>query len=533
MNHLLSYLFFNMALAISYLVARGVLQYGLGWQRCYQQPLKLARFTLLFTIIAFWLMPVFLSWMTLHTQTRGLFQPFVRQAADQILNYSSVLPVTTANVQSAIMGWPDVAIIMTVLLCVIAGISCIVQLKHLFCLKQWVKQSYQIRKSGQVTLLLNENISIPCCFVFLRKAYVLIPRQYIEKPAHFKLAVAHELQHIRQQDTGWLYLLIALKITCFINPFIGLWLRWFNELQEFACDEAIVQRKNTSAVIYGECLLETAKNALFNHSVQQVVSLLGLKKKNSHSNLYRRINMLFQYRTTAHKTLFSLLAGLLLVLSSITTAFALNGANTADNLSMVQLKAMVQIINNNNSIQIAATPEVLSQLNSIRNDPKAKIYYQTALQKMNHYKPMIENQLQKRNMPKDLLALPLTESGYKNLDASKNIVSAAGVWQIVPATAHRYGLVINDNRDDRLNAVLSTKAALSYLSNLYNQFKDWNLALIAYEVGEDRTQQLMNQTGSRNAWTLARSTDASEDLKEYLPALNAAIIIMNNPALVS
>jgi membrane-bound lytic murein transglycosylase D len=81
--------------------------------------------------------------------------------------------------------------------------------------------------------------------------------------------------------------------------------------------------------------------------------------------------------------------------------------------------------------------------------------------------------------------------------------------------------------------VLETKAALSYLQKLHNQFNDWNLAAIAYEVGEDRTQQLIDLTGSRKAWDLARSHYASEDLKQYMPALSTSIIMMHNPALVS
>jgi membrane-bound lytic murein transglycosylase D len=152
---------------------------------------------------------------------------------------------------------------------------------------------------------------------------------------------------------------------------------------------------------------------------------------------------------------------------------------------------------------------------------------------MKKYQPFIQEELQKKGMPKDLLAVPLVESGYRPLDQSKNPVLAAGIWQIIPETGKRLGLVINENQDDRLDTALSTKAALTYLNANHEQFNDWRLAVIAYEIGENNTDQLIQKTGSRDAWVLARSSDAPESLKKFIAMFDAALIIVHNPSLIN
>lgn len=534
MHYLISYLIFNVAIAISYVTARSTLEYCLSFQHLYKQRLKLARFALLAIISAFWIMPHTIAWLLIDAPSKSLFQPFIRHASDHLSSYYSALPAASESIiKQAVLSMTDIDTVIISFLLLAIGLGFAYQIKNAFLLVKSVKHSYRIRKIGSVSILLNDIIQVPICFSFLHSSYVILPNALVENQQHFKLAVAHELQHIRQKDTRWLYLLMLLKVICIINPFIWLWARWFNELQEYACDESIIKRKNTSAVVYGQCLLDTARNITDQSYSYNVLSLTKFKQNNIHSNLYRRVEMLFQHHKNTNRGLFSMIAGILLALSSLSTAYALNGSSNPDAITMPQLQTMVNAINKNSAITVAATPEVLAQINAIRTDPKAKAFMTASLQRMAQYKPMIAKQLQQYNMPENLLALPLTESGYRNLDASKNILSAAGIWQFVPTTAHKYGLVINDTRDDRLTPELETKAAISYLLKLHQQFNNWNLAVVAYEIGEVATQQLIDKVGSRNILDLARSRYASEDLKQYVPALNASLIIMHNPSLIS
>lgn len=242
--------------------------------------------------------------------------------------------------------------------------------------------------------------------------------------------------------------------------------------------------------------------------------------------------MLFNYKKSSAKKISAGIAGAMLVLCAASTTYALNNDMPRGNLSLIQLNTLINQ-SKNNDLQIIATPEVLTEINNIRSDSQAREYMRNALARMPRYQPTIQKALQERDMPSDLLAMPLAQSGYQPLAASKNPLGAAGIWQIVPQTAENLGLTVNSAKDQRLNTQLATNAALKYLAALHTQFKDWNLALIAYDLGTKNTQALINQAGSHNAWELVRSPYAPAELKTYLPYLSAAVIIMHNPDLVA
>jgi membrane-bound lytic murein transglycosylase D len=71
-------------------------------------------------------------------------------------------------------------------------------------------------------------------------------------------------------------------------------------------------------------------------------------------------------------------------------------------------------------------------------------------------------------------------------------VGAAGLFQLMPDTAKRYGLRTwpFDQRED---PAPSAKAAASYLGYLHEKFKDWRLALAAYNAGEGTVQNLLKR----------------------------------------
>lgn len=203
---------------------------------------------------------------------------------------------------------------------------------------------------------------------------------------------------------------------------------------------------------------------------------------------------------------------------------------------MKEMSSIIREADLNKDFHVYATPEVLNKINFIRNDKQTKASLQAGLARMKTYQPVIEAALKKHSMPKDLLVIPLVESRYKPLVESQNPVQAAGIWQIIPSTAKNFGLVINQQRDDRLDTQRATQAALTYLSALYAQFQDWKLAVMAYNIGENETQRLIDATGSHDAWTLARSSHVDEkyraELKEYLAMFDTSLIIMRKPSLI-
>lgn len=74
-------------------------------------------------------------------------------------------------------------------------------------------------------------------------------------------------------------------------------------------------------------------------------------------------------------------------------------------------------------------------------------------------------------MPEKILNLP-----SENLSDGDR----AGTWGLPTLVALRYGLSVNDERDDRFDDEISRQAALQYLTDLYAEFGDWDLCYYAY-----------------------------------------------------
>lgn len=118
---------------------------------------------------------------------------------------------------------------------------------------------------------------------------------------------------------------------------------------------------------------------------------------------------------------------------------------------------------------------------------------------------LIDNVLQKNEVPKELKYLAVIESALNNKAISP--VGAVGPWQLMASTARMLGLTVNKKRDDRKDLYKSTNAAAKYLSYLYSQLNDWLLVVAAYNSGPSPVQRAIEKTGSNNFW----------DIKKYLP----------------
>lgn len=96
------------------------------------------------------------------------------------------------------------------------------------------------------------------------------------------------------------------------------------------------------------------------------------------------------------------------------------------------------------------------------------------------YESFLDSALAERNMPLELKYLPLAISEMK-LDYSKG--DRSGVWALPILTGVRYGLCIEGNSDERLAVETSTRAALDYLADLYQEYNDWWYSILAFTNG--------------------------------------------------
>ncbi|MEO6550763.1 MAG: lytic transglycosylase domain-containing protein, partial [Ferruginibacter sp.] len=122
------------------------------------------------------------------------------------------------------------------------------------------------------------------------------------------------------------------------------------------------------------------------------------------------------------------------------------------------------------------------------------------------YFNLIETVLQQYGLPRELKYIAVIESNLKT--GATSYMGAGGPWQFMPYTARDYGLVVNNNLDERRDYYKSTHAAARYLLALYGQMHDWLLVMAAYNGGPGRVYSAIKKSGSRNFW----------DLQYYLPA---------------
>ena len=142
----------------------------------------------------------------------------------------------------------------------------------------------------------------------------------------------------------------------------------------------------------------------------------------------------------------------------------------------------------------------------------------------NYYIPLFEEILDRSGLPLELKYLPVVESSLNPLSVNKS--GAKGLWHLPLAIAQRYHLEINSLVDERLDPYKSTIAASQYLKDLYNIFKDWNLALAAYHCEPSSINKAIHRAdGKKDYWAIYPQL-AKED-RGYVPAFIAANYIMN------
>ncbi|MGR5445872.1 lytic transglycosylase domain-containing protein [Vibrio jasicida] len=131
-------------------------------------------------------------------------------------------------------------------------------------------------------------------------------------------------------------------------------------------------------------------------------------------------------------------------------------------------------------------------------------------QRLDSVSPLLDHifkQLKQKSLPANLVLVPMLESSYNPKAVSH--ANAAGLWQLIPATATRFGLQVSDKQDERFDTKASTQAAIRYLEFLYNKFdQDIALTLAAYNAGEGRVARAIKKAGSQDfkALTLPKET---------------------------
>lgn len=116
-----------------------------------------------------------------------------------------------------------------------------------------------------------------------------------------------------------------------------------------------------------------------------------------------------------------------------------------------------------------------------QNLVKNNKYYRTMTERADAYFPVIERVLREEGVPEDFKFLAIQESGLTSDVTSSS--KAVGYWQFKAETAWDLGLRCDNDVDERMNIIASTRGAARYLKKNNQYLNNWVHALLSYYAG--------------------------------------------------
>jgi len=170
-----------------------------------------------------------------------------------------------------------------------------------------------------------------------------------------------------------------------------------------------------------------------------------------------------------------------------------------EELSTELLKKRLATLDAKTPFNIVYNQELENLIKSyIKNRPKA---ISNLMAKSKYYFPLFEEKLDLYDVPMEVKYLAIIESALQPKARSK--VGATGLWQFMLATGKQYGLDVTSYVDERQDPILSSEAAAQHLSDLYDIFEDWDLALAAYNSGAGNVNKAIRRAGGKkNYWNI-------------------------------
>lgn len=161
------------------------------------------------------------------------------------------------------------------------------------------------------------------------------------------------------------------------------------------------------------------------------------------------------------------------------------------------------------SLPLETNPQVERWIDAFKTTRRPE--FERLMRRRALYADMIRSKLRAREMPEDLVYIPVIESGLSPFAVSH--VSAVGLWQFMSPTAMQYGLRVDQYVDERRDPVRATDAALDYLDWLHDRFGgSWYLAAAAFNAGPGRVERVLNRHAD------GRTSDSVFwEILEYLP----------------
>lgn len=163
----------------------------------------------------------------------------------------------------------------------------------------------------------------------------------------------------------------------------------------------------------------------------------------------------------------------------------------------------------------------------------------------NNYKPIIIQALDKKNISRKFIYLPLQESNFNTqaIGPETRYGIAKGAWQFLDETGKQFGLKtgdlanapVYDANDERFDLVKSSTAGAKYLKYIYSTEAQASglLVMAAYNYGHNRVKSLIRalpeNPRERNFWKFSQKNPLPQETYDYVFYIFSAAVIGEDP----
>ncbi|MBU1241332.1 transglycosylase SLT domain-containing protein, partial [Myxococcota bacterium] len=174
-------------------------------------------------------------------------------------------------------------------------------------------------------------------------------------------------------------------------------------------------------------------------------------------------------------------------------------------------------------IPVTFDPHTIKYLKWFRFNRTGRNVIRDWIEKSGKYRKMVISTLKRHHLPTALMYIALIESGY--VKTTRSWAGALGLWQFMPSGTKVYGLAKSYWIDQRIDPELSTEAAMLYFADLHYRFKNWALAMGAYNCGYGRMLQSMRRYSTNDYFKLSSYENAlPRETRLYVPKMQAVAI---------
>ena len=190
---------------------------------------------------------------------------------------------------------------------------------------------------------------------------------------------------------------------------------------------------------------------------------------------------------------------------------------------------------------LAAPPDYVKEVSRYIEQWRTTGRLESAIRRAqeNGYIRRIATSFAARNLPPQYFYLALQESSFVTNATGQPTRwgIARGMWQFIPETGRKYGLIIDVTQDERLNWERATTAAASYIKDIYATDAEASglLVMASYNWGEHRVidivRRMPKNPKERNFWRLIAGYKIPSETYKYVFNIVSAAVIGENPRL--